>query len=238
MGNLGILEVEGTDAAAFLQGYITADLDNINESKAMLMALTDIKGRVLSNGWAYGTTECVSLVMHDSLLTEIERHLRRYMVFSKSNCRKLDLSLDCTTQPTAVGTILQPMQWQLKIHDSENSNWPTLTVNAELPLVTSKTSGLFLPQMLGLTDHGAVDFTKGCYLGQEVVARAQHRGAVKRRAQRFEIKDGNPQLGEKLKAETGANGIVVARNGNRALVVVSGTPQNLVSQNGADLIPA
>lgn len=236
MGNLGILEVKGTDATAFLQGYVTADLDTINESKAMLMSLTDIKGRVLSNGWAYGSAECVSLVMHDSLLAEIEGHLRRYMVFSKSNCRKLDQSLDCTTQPIAESAILQPMQWRLKIHHSGNSNWPSLTVDAELPLVTSKTSGMFLPQMLGLTDHGAVDFTKGCYLGQEVVARAQHRGAVKRRVQRFEIKHGNPQMGEKLQAETGANGIVVARNGNGALVVVNGTPQNLFSQNGAELV--
>jgi folate-binding protein YgfZ len=47
-------------------------------------------------------------------------------------------------------------------------------------VVTARTSAEFLPQALGLVDAGAVAFDKGCYLGQEVVARAEHRGNVKK----------------------------------------------------------
>ena len=47
-------------------------------------------------------------------------------------------------------------------------------------LIEDRTSGHHLPQMLALQEHGTIDFDKGCYLGQEVVARASFRGAVKR----------------------------------------------------------
>ena len=54
----------------------------------------------------------------------------------------------------------------------------------------------FLPQMLGLDTAGAVDFDKGCYLGQEIVARAQHRGEVKRRLVTFTFEGPPPTVGE------------------------------------------
>lgn len=236
MGNLGILAVEGTDAATFLQGYVTADLDLVESSQAMPMAVTDIKGRVLANGWAYGDSERVHLVMHSSLLSGTEQHLGRYMIFSRSRVRQLDQAMDLSAISSTDGIVLQPLQWRLRAQDSKSSNWPALTIDEQLPLVTHETSGMFLPQMLGLTEHGVVNFTKGCYLGQEVIARAQHRGAVKRRIQRYKIKNGKLQLAERLSAENGSNGVVVACSASHALVVVNGAPQNLTSENGADLV--
>jgi len=58
-------------------------------------------------------------------------------------------------------------------------------INAGLALVNSDSSEQYLPQMLGLASSGAINFDKGCYLGQEIVARAQHRGAVKRQLVRL-----------------------------------------------------
>ncbi len=236
MGNLGILAVEGTDAATFLQGYVTADLDLVESSQAMPMAVPDIKGRVLANGWVYGDSECVHLVMHSSLLPPTEQHLRRYMIFSRSKVRQLNQAMDLNARSSTDGIVLQPIQWRLRTQHSDSTNWPALTVDEQMPLVTHETSGMFLPQMLGLTEHGAVNFTKGCYLGQEVIARAQHRGAVKRRIQRYKIKNGNLQLAEKLRAENGSTGVVVALSTSHALVVVNGTPQYLTSESGAGVV--
>ena len=53
-------------------------------------------------------------------------------------------------------------------------------IGQRMVLLQQPCSAQHLPQMLGLEELGAVDFDKGCYLGQEVVARAQFRGAVKR----------------------------------------------------------
>lgn len=59
--------------------------------------------------------------------------------------------------------------------------WRWLDIRAGLPLVTAATQDQFVPQMANLELIGGVSFEKGCYTGQEVVARAQHLGKVKRR---------------------------------------------------------
>jgi len=59
--------------------------------------------------------------------------------------------------------------------------WEWLDIRAGVPLVTEKTQEQFLPQMANLELIGGVSFKKGCFPGQEVVARTQHLGRVKRR---------------------------------------------------------
>ncbi|MGH8181310.1 MAG: YgfZ/GcvT domain-containing protein [Steroidobacteraceae bacterium] len=63
--------------------------------------------------------------------------------------------------------------------------WRQLDISAGLPQVYSATSEEFVAQMLNLDVVGAIAFDKGCYTGQEVIARAHYRGRVKRRLQRF-----------------------------------------------------
>ena len=60
--------------------------------------------------------------------------------------------------------------------------WRLADLCAGVPRVTAQSSDAFLPQMLNLDRLRAVSFEKGCYVGQEIVARAQHLGRVKRRA--------------------------------------------------------
>jgi hypothetical protein len=64
-------------------------------------------------------------------------------------------------------------------------DWQQLAVAAGEPQVYAATSEQFVAQMLNLDVLGAIAFDKGCYTGQEVVARAHYRGRVKRRLQRF-----------------------------------------------------
>jgi len=63
--------------------------------------------------------------------------------------------------------------------------WERLSVSAGEPEVVAATSEEFVGQMLNLDVIGAIDFDKGCYTGQEIIARAHYRGRVKRRMQRF-----------------------------------------------------
>ena len=63
--------------------------------------------------------------------------------------------------------------------------WRALDIAAGLAQVYSATSGQFVAQMLNLDCIDAISFTKGCYTGQEVIARAHYRGRIKRRMQRF-----------------------------------------------------
>jgi folate-binding protein YgfZ len=63
--------------------------------------------------------------------------------------------------------------------------WRRLAIENGEPQVYAATSGEFVAQMLNLDVLGAIAFDKGCYTGQEVIARAHYRGRVKRRLQRF-----------------------------------------------------
>ena len=61
--------------------------------------------------------------------------------------------------------------------------WNTLEVLSAIPRIVLATQEQFVPQMINFESVAGVDFKKGCYPGQEIVARSQYRGAVKRRLQ-------------------------------------------------------
>jgi folate-binding protein YgfZ len=64
-------------------------------------------------------------------------------------------------------------------------DWEILDIEAGEPQVYAATSEVFVSQMLNLDLIGAIAFDKGCYTGQEIIARAHYRGRMKRRMQRF-----------------------------------------------------
>jgi tRNA-modifying protein YgfZ len=65
------------------------------------------------------------------------------------------------------------------------ASWDRHAIASGVPSITAATQDQFVPQMLNLELLGAVNFGKGCYPGQEIVARSQYRGQVKRRLRRF-----------------------------------------------------
>lgn len=79
-----------------------------------------------------------------------------------------------------IDTALRPLPWiEAGLH-----MWKLAEVEAGVPRVLPETSEAFLPQNLNLEALGALSFSKGCYPGQEVIARTQHLGTVKRRLMR------------------------------------------------------
>ncbi len=74
-------------------------------------------------------------------------------------------------------------------HEAARDQWRVLDIRAGLAQVYRATCEHFVAQMLNLDALGAIAFDKGCYTGQEVIARAHYRGRVKRRAQRWRSRD-------------------------------------------------
>ena len=70
----------------------------------------------------------------------------------------------------------------------DDTDWAKENIKDKLALLTQNTSLLFTPQMIDLEKMGGVSFTKGCYVGQEIVARTQHLGKLKRHLHRVQIK--------------------------------------------------
>lgn len=73
------------------------------------------------------------------------------------------------------------------IEPGSMTDWNIHETLAGIPETDSRTSESFIPQMLNLDLIGGVSFEKGCYVGQEVIARAHHLGRVKRRSRLFRI---------------------------------------------------
>jgi folate-binding protein YgfZ len=66
-----------------------------------------------------------------------------------------------------------------------DASWLLADIRAGLPQILPETSDAFIPQMVNLDLIGGVSFNKGCYVGQEIVARTRHLGRIKRRMLRF-----------------------------------------------------
>ena len=101
----------------------------------------------------------------------------------------------------AVRVAQQPARWlliapvsqlPLTVASLALENWQRLAIAGGEPQVYAATSEEFVAQMLNLDALGAIAFDKGCYTGQEVIARAHYRGRVKRRMQRFVTRDPHP----------------------------------------------
>lgn len=91
--------------------------------------------------------------------------------------------------------------WELlagKAQPAGTPAWRWLEVAAGVPHITGPTQEAFVPQMANLDLLGGVSFTKGCYPGQEVVARTRYLGKVKRRTYRARVEGGCPAAGTDL----------------------------------------
>jgi len=71
----------------------------------------------------------------------------------------------------------------------DESDWTLQSIRSGVPFIVAATQEQFVPQMLNLDRLGAISFDKGCYVGQEIVARTQNLGRIKRRMYRFNAED-------------------------------------------------
>jgi folate-binding protein YgfZ len=108
--------------------------------------------------------------------------------------------------------------WQA---NASAEDWALAEIRAGRMLITQATQDQFVPQMVNLELAGGVDFRKGCYPGQEIVARAQYRGAVKRRMVRLRgpaLRAAQALFSDDAPGQ--ASGMVVNAAGGEALAVL------------------
>ena len=221
--HLSCATISGPAAKTFLQGYVTCELDDIRDESAIPMAITELKGRVLANGWIYGDEESVSLWFHASVADQVLNHLAPYLRFARCEIKLDTTSWYITRNPK---TTLRPFKLKdyafgLTTNPQERIDTSNFQLETGYVLISASASDKFLPQMLNLTDFDVVSFNKGCYLGQEVVARAEHRGQVKRRL--FRLSHGALRLhaGQTVATQRGDKAFVIATTAEASLVVTS-----------------
>ena len=109
--------------------------------------------------------------------------------------------------------------------DSADLAWRLADIRAGMPQVYAATSEQFVAQMLNLDLLDAISFSKGCYTGQEIIARTQHLGRIKRRLSRLRLPPGSWSIGQPLRLADGRSGrlteVVRVEDGCEALAVLS-----------------
>ena len=105
-------------------------------------------------------------------------------------------------------------------------DWRLADIRAGLPQIYLSTREAFVAQMLNLDRLDGISFSKGCYTGQEIIARTQHLGRIKRRLHRLQLPIGEWCIGQTLRLTDGRSGrlVEVVRIGDafEALAVLSG----------------
>ncbi|MCR9277460.1 MAG: hypothetical protein NXH85_05755 [Pseudomonadaceae bacterium] len=200
LSDLTLLRLEGPDCASFLQGYVTSDVDTV-ERHWSISAFTNLKGRVVATTLLRQVnSELIELAVSTDIAEMLASFLAKYLMFAKcelSNpAQPLFFVSGADAKPELQGDVLPASLGQNRSAErcfvSTNTTasidevtdgtdaWHALLIDSQLGWVGAQASEQYLPQMLGLLEHEAVSFSKGCYLGQEIVARVEHRGAVKR----------------------------------------------------------
>ena len=218
----GVIRAQGVDAASFLHGQLTQDVQQLDEHNARLAGFCTAKGRLLASliVWRAGADELLLACSADVLPATLKR---LSMFVLRAKCKLSDaseaialygLAGDSATQWLGGDAPASP--WQrancagdtgtqvLRLPDSEGTSryllaapsdapapalralspedWAWLEVGSGVPRIVAATVEQFVPQMINFELVGGVNFQKGCYPGQEIVARSQYRGTVKRRA--------------------------------------------------------
>jgi len=191
--------VTGNDVEEFLQNYLTCDLTRLQTAPTIPMTLCNLKGRVVVSGWAHRhTSDMLDLVVHQSLPNILVDVLTPYARFSQCELHPLKEPVQVEINDTP--GFLDAYHLHTHADDADglddlSDNLNDALVRSGFAWVTDASTGQFLPQVLNLHEQAAVDFDKGCYLGQEVVARAQFRGQVKKQLNPFDWSGEPPEIG-------------------------------------------
>lgn len=204
------LVVSGVDAEDFLQGQLTCDMRDIGEEQLALGAWCNPKGRVITLFRLRRTGNGFAMVLPAELSDAVSKRLGMFRFRAK-----VEFELHAST----------PADLDI---DAEYDAWAAEQIRAGIATIGLVQSEKFTPHMLNLDLLGAVSFDKGCYTGQEVVARTHYKGATRRRALRFAI-DGTARAGDKIQLDGRDVGEVVNASGGEILAVVP------VDERDADL---
>jgi folate-binding protein YgfZ len=101
----------------------------------------------------------------------------------------------------------------------ERKDWDGALIRAGVPMISDENSEKYTPHMLNLDKLGAISFDKGCYTGQEVVARTEHLGSSKRRLMRYRCEAKSIEVGDGLMDGDRSVGKVVNVSGEDLLAV-------------------
>ncbi len=199
--HLSVLSISGEDAALFLQGQTTCDIYKLELGKAQLGALCNAKGRTISTFIIIKQPHEFQLILTTELLPKVQKKLQLYILRAKvtlTDCSDAFTVIGLKSNTSVNNAIDYPDQQNryliiAALDEAQNiwntysdyqaittQAWLSLDIDAGIPWLFKETTEEFVPQMLNLDTLNAISFEKGCYTGQEIVARTHYLGKNKR----------------------------------------------------------
>jgi folate-binding protein YgfZ len=215
---LGVLRVGGADAARFLQGQLTNDVPLLEDGRTQLAGYNTPQGRVIALLRLHKVDDAIYALLPADLVERVSALLYRFVLRSKVDLQiAADLQVGSITSVAALRDSASthvvsfdyapgrrviaapPDTWRsipgLALASDQprvRDEWLATDIRDGQPQVFAATSEAFIPQMLNLDLIGGISFSKGCYTGQEIVARTQNLGRIKRRTFRYRVDGAAP----------------------------------------------
>lgn len=214
-----VLRVTGDDAAAFLHAQFTNDVEALAVDAAQWNGWCTPKGRLLATFLLARRKDEFLIVLPAEIAATIAKRLGMFVLRSKVKIADASADyarrglIDAVDAPAPMrvadrnGAIVLGLGAGRALMlappagapaaNTDADAWELASIRAGVPTVTAATQEAFVPQMANFELLGGVSFKKGCYPGQEIVARMQYRGGLKRRMARAHIAGADrPQPGD------------------------------------------
>jgi folate-binding protein YgfZ len=193
LSNRGVLKIVGKDAESFLQGLITNDVRKASKDSLLYSMMLNPQGRFLYDFFILKIDDGFLLDCPKNYLQEIIKKLKMYKLRSEVEILETAYSV-LISDVLQDGFFIDPrssnMGWRTisdsvvdsNVRDYEITRIKNLVPDAEKDFIYNKS----FPLEYGANNLNAIDYKKGCYVGQEVTARTNYRGVVRKKLFSFE----------------------------------------------------
>jgi folate-binding protein YgfZ len=206
--------LNGVDAQKFLQGQVTVHVERLALNESRYTAICDLKGRIHFGLWIKKLNkESFELVTTHDQAEEFAKHIKKFGAFSKLKLEEIG-----SVFPTIHG-----IQTEFSSNETDIYTWQIEAIKSGQAWISKTTEHLFQPQELRLHQRDGVHFDKGCYLGQEIVARLWFKAKPKHWLHLIHAKGDLPAPATQLNKDVEVVNSVNINDGYLALVIAKPT---------------
>jgi len=247
---LSVASFSGQDAGGFLHDQLSADISALEPGGATFACYCSPRGQVIGLLLVCRAGDEFLVAAAAGLLPSIVERLRMFVLRARVEISvqpEMNMYGLPATEPFTSERIFKPAQPDLRYLISDESqqangalaDWRAEELRQGIVWLGPDTTERFIPQMLGFERIGAVSFSKGCYPGQEIIARARYLGSVKRQPLLLKIgEETAPGPGARVElrfeseliAATVVDSVVVENTGALLFLVASAGPASEVSE--------